>query len=121
MYPGSIHVFYFKAATQVLHPFSHIDESVTVWPGVICVKTAAIIFYYYAQSLFYIETDKSMLRSCMFYNIMQGFFYSEVDIPPELPGNKCSWKFIGCLHRDANTILSEIIHGVCPCICQQIN
>jgi hypothetical protein len=39
----AIQVFDFKAATQVLHPFLHIDQSVAVGFAIVCFEAAAVV------------------------------------------------------------------------------
>ncbi len=116
----AIQVFDFKVATQLRHPFSHIDKSVSEGFGMVCFKAAAVVFNHYLQLLFYIESHKNMFRSSMFHYVVQCFFNGKIDVSAKLAADKGCRKIISCLYRTANAILSEVIHGVCPGLCQQV-
>ena len=91
----AIQVFDFKAATQVLHPFSHIDKSVSEGFGMVCFKAAAVVFNSYSQLLLYIERNKNMFSSCMFHYVVQRFFNGKINVSAKLAANKGCRKIIG--------------------------
>ena len=98
---GAIHVYDFKASVEVFHPFSHIDQSVAVWFGIVCLKAAAVVLNSYLQLLVYIESNKNMFSSCMFHYVVQCFFNGKINISAKFAGNKSLWKLFGCLNCDS--------------------
>src|SRR6266700_5391325 len=97
---------------DISHTFLHIIQSITEGTDISSVKSNTIVMYSDPQHFINLYMHDYSVCISMFYNIVECFFYGEINITTKFTAHKYRREFGRCIHLTLDAVIQEIFHRI---------
>src|SRR5260370_30734580 len=96
----------------ISHPLLHIIQSIAEGTDIHSVKSHAVVINPDQKNFINFYIDDYMKGICVFHNIMECFFYCEINIAAKFTAYKNGGKNGRRIHLALDTIIQEIFNSI---------